>query len=130
MDVAVPCVKTLGNGLSGSDDDTDRLLEAGVLDTLLAILLSDADGSVLKEAAWAVSNIAAGTEEQLQALLEKPGMVKQLVTIIRSDAYSAPVKKECAWALSNATHGGTHQIALLVAQVRSSAAVRVGRGVD
>lgn len=115
MDVAIPSLKVIGNGLSGCDGDADTVMAAGVLDTLLAILRGGGDDSLAKEAAWALSNIAAGTEQQLQAMLEKPGLIRQLVAILRSAEHAVATKKECAYALCNATHGEDEQIALLVA---------------
>jgi len=115
VDVAIPSLKVIGNGLSGCDGDADTVMAAGVLDTLLAILRGGGDDSLAKEAAWALSNIAAGTEQQLQAMLEKPGLIRQLVAILRSAEHAVATKKECAYALCNATHGEDEQIALLVA---------------
>ena len=60
--------------------------------------------AVRKEAAWAISNITAGTSIQIQHVLSNDIMrlvVKQAI----EDNFE--VRRECVWAISNATSGAT-----------------------
>ena len=56
--------------------------------------------SIRKEVSWVMSNLTAGTNEQLQACIDG-GLIDQLSHILLTD--DATVKMEAVWALSNAT---------------------------
>ncbi|KAI8433457.1 hypothetical protein MSG28_015492 [Choristoneura fumiferana] len=70
--VKTPALRAAGNMLTGSDEQTDRCLDAGCISYLLN-LLSCGKSSLVKEAAWAASNILAGTQAA-----EKYGQVEPL----------------------------------------------------
>eukprot|EP00826_Nyctotherus_ovalis_P057769 TRINITY_DN7906_c0_g1_i2.p3 TRINITY_DN7906_c0_g1~~TRINITY_DN7906_c0_g1_i2.p3 ORF type:complete len:172 (-),score=50.59 TRINITY_DN7906_c0_g1_i2:162-677(-) len=55
--------------------------------------------SVRKEAAWALSNVAAGTEGQIQIIINE-GISDKLVSLALQDAFD--VRRECVWCLTNA----------------------------
>ena len=59
-----------------------------------------------QEACWTISNITAGTKEQIQSVVEA-GILPPLVHLLATAEFD--IKKEAAWALSNATSGGTHE---------------------
>ena len=59
--------------------------------------------SILKEACWTVSNITAGTKDQISAVLQS-GCVEPIVQLLKSGELE--IKREAAWAISNATSGG------------------------
>ncbi len=68
--------------------------------------------SLPQEACWTISNITAGTKEQIQSVVEA-GILPPLVHLLGTAEFD--IKKEAAWALSNATSGGSHdQIKYLV----------------
>ena len=60
--------------------------------------------TVRKEACWVLSNITAGTQEQIQECINV-GIIDKLVSILNHD--ELPVKMEAIWALSNTTAGAT-----------------------
>ena len=62
---------------------TDRCLEAGCLDNLTA-LLRCGKPSLVKEAAWAVSNVLAGTQVQIQQVVDK-GLLEHLVFVLTTE---------------------------------------------
>lgn len=65
-----------------------------------------------KEVAWALSNITAGNQNQIQAVIDA-GLLPPLIELIRHG--DVKTQKEATWAVSNFTCGGTiEQIALLV----------------
>lgn len=108
--VVHPAVRALGIITSGTDFETDAVLEAGVLPVYSRLLSTNM--RVKKEIAWSVSNILAGTCKQIHAVI-KSGILHELMQAVQTDEVS--VKKEVIWALSNMTQRGTqvHMDALL-----------------
>lgn len=62
-----PALRTIGNIGSGSAEQTQLIVDLGVLDRLPPLLSSDERTSIRKEAMWLVSNITAGTQKQVRA---------------------------------------------------------------
>jgi hypothetical protein len=58
---------------------------------------------IKKEACWTVSNITAGSGEQIQRVLDA-NLIPPLITMLRDESFD--IQKEAAWAISNATSGG------------------------
>jgi len=101
-----PCLRTLGNVVTGSDHHTQTALEAGLLRVLPSLLESSRSGT-RKEAAWTCSNITAGTRSQIGAFLAMPGLPEAIVEALRSGEWST--QKEAAWAISNICNGGSSE---------------------
>ncbi|XP_026754216.2 importin subunit alpha-1-like [Galleria mellonella] len=101
--VRTPALRTIGNMLTGSDEQTDRCLEAGCLDHIVT-LLRCGKPSLMKEAAWAVSNILAGTTSQIQQAIDKGILIHLLEVLSFQDI---KCQKEAAWAITNLCLGGT-----------------------
>lgn len=59
--------------------------------------------SIIKEACWTVSNITAGTKDQITAVLNSH-CVEPIVHLLKHGELE--IKREAAWAISNATSGG------------------------
>ncbi|KPJ17442.1 Importin subunit alpha-2 [Papilio machaon] len=93
--VRTPALRAIGNMLTGSDDQTDRCLDAGTLD-YLAGLLRCGKPSLMKEAAWAVSNVLAGTQQQIQRAVDK-GILGHLMYVLSCD----DIFKKCCFILDN-----------------------------
>lgn len=89
----------MGNIVSGSDLQTQAAIEAGVLDVLPA-LMRHPKPSVQKEAAWALSNIAAGPCKQIQQIITC-GLLPPLVEQLRNVSTPQPPMTE---VLSCYTH--------------------------
>ena len=150
-----PALRTLGNVVTGSDEQTEDVVNMGVCDKLLPLLdfkcylLPDSDeiknknknknkntnrnsrnrnrnknknknGNknrnsrwiLLKEACWMISNITAGTEEQIETVVLS-NIFPSLINLLEKAPFD--IRKEAAWAISNATSGGSkHQIQYLV----------------
>ena len=70
-------------------------IDAGAIETLLAVLQGTCVDSQL-EAAWCVTNIAAGSSAHTEAAL---ATAPCLVQLLRSS--SPAVQEQCAWALGN-----------------------------
>ena len=112
--VLIPALRTVGNIVTGDDYQTQIVINCRALPSLLALLTADHKKSIKKEACWTISNVTAGTKEQIQAVYET-GLVGPLVHLLGHAEFD--IKKEAAWAISNATSGGTQeQIRFLVSQ--------------
>jgi len=105
MNVLVPALRTCGNIVSGSDHQTQQIIDRGLL-TKLKRLLCHPNHSVKKEAIWTVSNITAGNPNQIQCVIDH-GLIEPLVDILTDYHADHDLVKECIWAISNATTGGT-----------------------
>lgn len=68
--------------MSGSDPQTQMVIDAGVL-SALPKLMRHPKPSIQKDAAWAVSNIAAGPPQQIQQLITC-GLLPPLVNLLRN----------------------------------------------
>lgn len=62
-------LRTVGNIVTGDNAQTQTMLDGGIILSLLG-LLSHSNKGIRKEACWALSNIAAGTSDQIQAIME------------------------------------------------------------
>ncbi|KAK4318948.1 hypothetical protein Pmani_010037 [Petrolisthes manimaculis] len=115
--VQTPAVKLAGNIVTATDaqiqshintgtqsvyntvlSQTDAALEAGILAPIHNILKNSTVEKQRKYAAWVLSNIAAGTTQQVQKLLDE-GVLLTLLDVISKDSNN--VVKEAAWALTN-----------------------------
>jgi len=66
------------------------------------------------ETCWTISNITAGTAEQIQQVISA-NLIPPLVNILKEDQFD--VQKEAAWAIANITSGGNEdQTQFLVSQ--------------
>lgn len=80
-----PALRSIGNIVSGSDLQTQAVIDAGVLN-VLPQLMRHPKASVQKEAVWALSNVAAGPCKQIQQLITcglLPPLVDRLKNVSR-----------------------------------------------
>lgn len=77
MSALVPALRTCGNIVSGSDEQTQEILDKGLLNALKP-LLKHRVSAVLKEAIWTLSNIAAGNPLQI-GMIRKSGIFRSLI---------------------------------------------------
>lgn len=88
-------------------------LQCSVLPCLLS-LLSNPKKGIRKESCWTISNITAGSPDQIQHIIEA-NLIPPLIHIIKTEEFD--IQKEAAWAISNATSGGRdEQIRFMVSQ--------------
>ena len=115
--VTKPALRTIGNIVCAEDevDYTQFILEAGAVPHL-KILIGHSNREIQKEACWTLSNIAAGTCEQIQTVLDS-GAIPLLVSLALQPAgvTDAEVRSEACWVVLNATScGSDSQIEFLV----------------
>jgi len=99
----IPCLRTLGNIVTGTDLQTQTVIDCGVLAKLEPLLRSPKP-FIQKEASWMISNIAAGTQTQIQAILNL-NLVPAVLHVLKNGEFKA--QKEAAWAITNLTSGGS-----------------------
>jgi hypothetical protein len=64
--VLVPALRTVGNIVTGDDNQTQIVINCNALPYLLNLLTTSPKKSIKKEACWTISNITAGTKAQIQ----------------------------------------------------------------
>uniref|UniRef100_A0A0D9Y7Y9 Importin subunit alpha n=1 Tax=Oryza glumipatula TaxID=40148 RepID=A0A0D9Y7Y9_9ORYZ len=113
--VLIPALRTVGNIVTGDDAQTQCIVgHPQALPCLFNLLTTTQKKSVKREACWTISNITAGTKEQIQAVIDS-NIIAPLLHLLQHAEFD--VKKEAVWAISNATSGGTsNQIEYLVSQ--------------
>lgn len=97
--IQLTTVRIAGNIASGNANETDYLINCGILKYLKSSIFSPKK-SIRKESAWILSNIAAGTPNQVETLI-KEGFFPILVDVIQKDA--PEIRKEAIWAVCNFT---------------------------
>lgn len=98
-----PILRTLGNIVTGNDVQTQTVLDAGVL-SRIGSLLVDPKKNIRKEACWLLSNIAAGTQDQISYLMSCPQELGSVIEIARNEQWD--VRKEAIWVIANISTGG------------------------
>lgn len=81
-----------------SDDGTNQLIKAGVLEALKACIGSE-DAQDRRLACWAASSIAASTLDQARALI-RAGFMPMLISVISNSEESNETQGDAAWALA------------------------------
>ncbi|CAN0165483.1 unnamed protein product, partial [Discosporangium mesarthrocarpum] len=123
--VTKPALRTIGNIVCAEDDTdyTQHIIDAGAVPCLRR-LIAHSNREIQKEACWTLSNIAAGTVDQIQTVLDSgalPFLVK-LASCQTTDSQDPgsggadpEVRSEASWAVLNATSCGSDlQIEYLV----------------
>jgi len=93
-----PVLRTLGNVITGTDEQTQVVMDSGILSHLLQ-LLQHPKKSLRKETCWLISNIAAGNRKQISMLLEEPRLIHEVLQHLAWGQWE--VREEAAWAISN-----------------------------
>lgn len=107
-----PTIRCLGNFVTGSDIQTDAVIDAGILDHICE-LLENPRKTIRKETCWLASNIAAGTHEQITSLMRRNDIMRKLIETGSNASWET--KKEALWAVSNiCTTGNDEHVRCLV----------------
>eukprot|EP00803_Ostreobium_quekettii_P007240 evm.model.scf_339EXC.10 EVM.evm.TU.scf_339EXC.10 scf_339EXC:51107-54505(-) len=102
--VVYPALRTIGNVVSGTDAQTQAVLDAGFVPLAVRILRKCLERRVLQEACWAISNVTAGNPRHIQVVMDEKA-VPLLIELMRVGGPG--VRREAAWAVGNALAGGT-----------------------
>ena len=90
-----PALRACGNIATGTDTQTTALLQSGVLAPLKKVIQSTEMLNIKKEALWLISNVAAGTKEQGQMVIDS-GLME--VAVGKAYDTATEVRKEALWA--------------------------------
>lgn len=127
-----PALRTLGNIVTGSDTQTDAVLQANAL-PVFANLLRHQRMNIVKEAAWAISNITAGNPNQIQLVIDNNVIGPLIEVLVRVSLIFLILyfinlyglffpkgdfksQKEAAWAITNLTSGGSVEQVIALCQ--------------
>merc|ERR1712232_235550 len=111
--VQTPALRAVGNIATGDDQQTQAIIQRGVLPSLVK-LLSHAKKTIRKETCWTISNITAGNREQIQEVINN-GLLPPVIHLLATADFD--IKKEAAWAISNAASGGSPQQVAYLAEI-------------
>jgi hypothetical protein len=112
--VQTPALRVIGNIVTGDESQTQCVLNCPLALELLRKLLSDPNKAIRKEACWGISNITAGTAQQIQMVIDAQ-IIPMVIALMKSSEFE--IRKEAAWTLSNASScGNAEQVLYLVQQ--------------
>ena len=97
--IMTPALRTVGNVVSGNDKCTQHAIDNNLL-SVLSELIVHRKKAIRKETCWALSNITAGTKDQIRAVAEHPGLLANIIAHVRQGT-EWDVRKEAAWAAAN-----------------------------
>ena len=97
--IQINCLRIVGNIASGNANQTQLLIDWGLLNYLKNTLFNQKK-TIRKESAWILSNFAAGTQKQIETLISQ-NFLPILAQVIKND--EPEIKKECIWAVCNLT---------------------------
>ncbi|GMT29369.1 hypothetical protein PFISCL1PPCAC_20666 [Pristionchus fissidentatus] len=104
--LVAPALRVLGNMATGNDSLTQTVIDLGTLKALPTVARKAKSSSIVKECCWLISNVIAGTQKQIQAVVAD-GLLGMIITIMQTGDYRCQF--ECSWALANLAQGGTNQ---------------------
>lgn len=99
--IKTPALRTIGNIVTGDNEQAQYVLNCNVLVALRSLFYCE-KRNIRKETCWVLSNIVAGTVQQIEAVINADLFVP-LIEILQKDDYDT--KKEAAWAIINAISG-------------------------
>lgn len=102
--IITPALRTVGNIVSGNDEQTQAVIDAGLM-TKMSFLLNHPKRMVRKEACWVLSNIAAGTPQQISTVLKTKHCMERVIELATHSEWE--VRKEAIWVVSNIATGGS-----------------------
>jgi len=100
MSVLTPCLRAVGNIVSGSDLQTEGLLSNPDLIPMLMMLITNPRMSVRREVGWILSNIVASRNSYYLQILGNPHYFQQILMLVYNDVND--VKREALWIFGNA----------------------------
>jgi len=96
-------------------DFTEVILDCEAVPRL-KLLITHGNREIQKEACWTLSNIAAGTVDQIQAVIDSKA-IPPLVHLVNDKNTDQEVRSEACWVVLNATScGSDQQIEVLVSE--------------
>lgn len=101
--IQIPALRIVGKICSGSDEQTQLIIDNNEALPGLLGLLSNPKHCIQRYACWILSNIAAGSEQQIQAIIEN-NLIPPLIELMTNNS-SSEVQVEASWAILNSIRG-------------------------
>ncbi|VDM52565.1 unnamed protein product [Angiostrongylus costaricensis] len=111
--LAAPALRVFGNMSTGNDELTQCVVDHGILDEIIPLSERSKSTTVVKECCWLISNVIAGTQAQIQAVIDA-GIMPFVIEVLRSGDFKCQF--EASWAVSNLAQGGTSKQILSLLQ--------------
>jgi importin subunit alpha-6/7 len=112
--VQTPALRTVGNIVTGNQKQTQTAIDMGVLRYVSQIMNSNNNRNMIKECCWLLSNVTAGTIQQIQSVFDE-GFLPILLRL--SEEAEFEIRKELMWAITNAISCGTKdQVTMVITQ--------------
>ncbi|ETN71473.1 Armadillo/beta-catenin-like repeat protein [Necator americanus] len=102
--MVAPALRVLGNMSTGNDELTQCVVDLNTLDEIIPLSERSKSTTVVKECCWLISNIIAGTNSQIQAVIDA-GIMPFIIEVLRSGDFKCQF--EASWAVANLAQGGT-----------------------
>lgn len=78
----IPALRTLGNIATSTAEQTDVLIQNDLVLPRLEKLLLHKKMAVVRETCWLLSNVAAGTKLQVDAIIKRKSLIHNLIQIL------------------------------------------------
>jgi len=105
-------MRIIGNIVTGTDEQTQLVLDEAFIDNTYFYLSHPAQ-NIRREIIWCLSNIGAGNHEQIEEIISREWLMKDVIKKARYD--TVPVRTEVAYLLCNmASEGSREQVVKLV----------------
>ncbi|KAG0662834.1 Importin alpha subunit (Karyopherin alpha subunit) (Serine-rich RNA polymerase I suppressor protein) [Monosporozyma unispora] len=100
INITIPGLKVLGSISSGTDAQTQSLIDNNILSVFKDLVNTfDANEYIIKQIYWIISNIVAGSSNQLKLVIQQ-GLIPKIVASLKPEA-SYMVRKEACWVICN-----------------------------
>ncbi|WKY01705.1 hypothetical protein Q1695_015594 [Nippostrongylus brasiliensis] len=111
--MVAPALRVLGNMSTGNDELTQCVVDLKTLDEIIPLSERSKSTTVVKECCWLISNIIAGTQSQIQAVIDA-GIMPFIIEVLRSGDFKCQF--EASWAVANLAQGGNSKQILTLFQ--------------
>lgn len=102
VQIFLPAMRCIGNIASSNNEHTQILLDNGILSVLDNGLTISKKKSINKELCWIISNITAGNQSQVEAVLEC-GLYEKVLNIAGNKNENYEIRKEAFYVIFNAS---------------------------
>lgn len=107
VNILTPALRVVGNIVSMEGEEfTDAVVNVGGANALAHLLTTCSKRGVVKEAVWTMSNILAGSVNQIETVIQS-GAIPVIINLM--SAGPTEIKREAVWAISNATAAANDQ---------------------
>jgi len=99
----VACLKIVGNIATGTIAQSKYLISLNVIPKL-EVLLEKNKKIIRREACWVLSNLSAGSMEEIEAIFSQQSLVSKLIQMMREDEVT--IRSEICYIFANSTEQG------------------------